>query len=82
MCLGQPHGYRREWHQNGQLKCESLSEHGFLVFLKHWDEHGMLVHESRYPYDQSHKTLSRWRAEARVLGFGPPEGVDPSLLPP
>ena len=82
MCLGQPHGYRREWHSNGQLVSEGLSEHGFGVSFKRWDENGTLVHESRYPYDQSYKSLLRWRAEARALGFGPPEGVDPQLLPP
>jgi hypothetical protein len=83
MCLGQPHGFRREWYPNGQLKYEGLGEHGFRVSAKCWDEQGGLVHESRFPYpDQSYKTLLRWRAEARGRGFGPPEGVDPSLLPP
>ena len=43
MCLGQPHGYRREWHPNGRLRSESLSEHGFLVSLRRWDEDGRLV---------------------------------------
>jgi antitoxin component YwqK of YwqJK toxin-antitoxin module len=83
MCLGRPHGYRREWYPNGQLKYEGLSEHGFRVSAKRWGEIGTLVHESRYPYpDQRYESLLRWRAEARALGFGPPEGIDPSLLPP
>jgi hypothetical protein len=83
MCLGQPHGYRREWHPSGRLKYEGLSEHGFTVHVNLWDEAGALVHESRYPYpDQRYEALLRWRAEARALGFGPPEGVDANLLPP
>jgi antitoxin component YwqK of YwqJK toxin-antitoxin module len=83
VCLGQLHGYRREWFPNGQLKLEELGENGFAVSVKHWDERGALVHESRYPYpSQKYETLLLWRAEARALGFGPPEDVDPSLLPP
>jgi antitoxin component YwqK of YwqJK toxin-antitoxin module len=83
MCLGQPHGYRREWYPKGQLKGEGLAEHGFRISVKRWDEAGALVHESRYPYpDQKYEWLLRWRAAARALGFGPPEGVDASLLPP
>jgi antitoxin component YwqK of YwqJK toxin-antitoxin module len=82
-CLNQTHGYRREWYPNGQLMLEALCEHGFGISVKHWDENGILVHESHYPYPtQKYEVLLRWRAEARALGFGPPEGVDPDLLPP
>jgi antitoxin component YwqK of YwqJK toxin-antitoxin module len=81
-CLGQGHGYRREWYENGQLKLEALSEHGFLVSLKEWDEHGNLTRDTHWPYDQRYEALLKWRAEARAAGFGPPEGVDPDLLPP
>lgn len=83
MCLGQSHGYRREWYPTGQMKYEGLSENGFGVSKRRWDEKGSLVHESRYPYpDQQYESLLRWRAEARTLGFGPPAGVDANLLPP
>lgn len=83
MCRGQPHGYRKEWYPNGRLKFERLSEHGFRVFVRRWDQNSNFVHESTWPYpDQKYKTLLRWREEARALGFGPPEGVDPRLLPP
>jgi antitoxin component YwqK of YwqJK toxin-antitoxin module len=83
MCLNHPHGYQREWYPNGQLKYEGLCEHGFRISVKQWDEKGTLIRESQYPYpDQKYETLLRWRAEARALGFGPPEGVDPRLLRP
>jgi antitoxin component YwqK of YwqJK toxin-antitoxin module len=83
VCLGQTHGYRREWYPNGQLKYEGLSEHGFRVSVKRWSEDGILVHESQCPYpDQKYESLLLWRAEARALGFGRPEGVDVNLLPP
>jgi antitoxin component YwqK of YwqJK toxin-antitoxin module len=83
VCLGQLHGYRREWHPNGQLVAELLAENGFMIFEKRWDKEGRLVRESHYPYPhQTLDDLRRYRAEARGFGFGPPEGVDPSLLPP
>jgi antitoxin component YwqK of YwqJK toxin-antitoxin module len=81
-CLGRRHGYCREWYGNGQLKSERLFEHGFVVSRKRWDERGNLTHDSHWPYDQKYETLLKWRAEAHAAGFGPPEGVDPSLLPP
>lgn len=82
-CMNQLHGYRRAWHPNGKLAYETLGEHGHLITHKEWDEQGNLTHDTMYGREaQDYEAFLKRRTQARTLGYGPPDGVDPRLLPP
>ncbi|MGE3804334.1 MAG: hypothetical protein AB7K24_06655 [Gemmataceae bacterium] len=79
----QLHGYGRGWFPNGQLAYETLAEHGYPIHERRWDEQGSILLDQRMPLPaEQYERLRKEREEAQRRGFGPPEGIDCSLLPP
>jgi antitoxin component YwqK of YwqJK toxin-antitoxin module len=40
-----PHGFFKEWYESGQLKMEGLTELGYVIWRKQYDEEGNLTSE-------------------------------------
>jgi hypothetical protein len=81
-CLNQLHGYSRSWYPNGQLKSESLSEYGFPIYSKAWDESGTPTFDMATKHtDKEYANFFKFRDYMRAEGYPPPPGVPPDLLP-
>lgn len=66
MCLNQHHGYHRVWYPTGKLKTEEVWEHGVMLEIREWDEHGTLVTEvTRLPSVEQTEYLHIARENAR-----------------
>jgi hypothetical protein len=81
-CLNQRHGYLRLWYPNGQIKCEALSEYGFPIYSKAWDESGTPTFDMAIKHtDKEYANFFKFRDYMRAEGYPPPPGVPPDLLP-
>ena len=49
MQRGRTHGVEKIWSKMGVLQSESAYEYGVCVYLKEWDEKGILIQEKLYP---------------------------------
>jgi len=73
MFSGTIHGNSYSWHENGKLSLFSNRKYGRIIFLKEWDENGILVKEITAPsesdineikkYDQFFKELKEKQDE-------------------
>ena len=60
MFSGTIHGNSYSWHENGKLSLFSNRKYGRIIFLKKWDENGILVKEITAPSESDINEIKKY----------------------
>ena len=62
MKRGRTHGSEKIWRKDGALQLEAIYEYGICVYVREWDEKGMLIQEKLYPTKEDLEMIERQKA--------------------